>query len=54
MDFDTYDYEQQQKLNSLTHCVICGEPIQDDYYWDWGDGPVCEGCLTRKYRKDNE
>lgn len=51
--FDEWDDEQNEKLNELPVCVHCGRPIQDDYYWDFGDGPMCEECVN-EYRHFNE
>lgn len=40
-----YLAEQEDKLNSLPVCDYCGEPIQDDYYFElepWKK--FCESC----------
>lgn len=42
--WDEYCYRQEKMLNSLPRCCWCGEPIQDEYMYDFGDGYVCENC----------
>ena len=47
-DFERYDAEQQKKLDRLPKCCHCGEPIQDDFCFDLGDGEIyCEDCLKK-------
>jgi formylmethanofuran dehydrogenase subunit E len=40
----------------LPVCDMCGSPIWDDYYYQFGDEIVCEDCLTEwadRYRTSN-
>lgn len=53
-DFNRHDAEQQRWLDSRPKCAECGEPIQDDHYFDINDEPVCEECLNFNYRKHTE
>ena len=50
--WEMYDTEQEKKLAKLPLCDICGEPIQDDYYFEINGERICEDCLTENYRKD--
>lgn len=43
-DFLEHDREAAEWLASRPVCVFCGEPIQDDFYYDFGDGSLCEDC----------
>ena len=44
-DFLRHDAEQEEWLKSRPVCVDCGEHIQDDCYYDFGNGPMCEDCM---------
>lgn len=50
-DFLRHDAEEQAWLDSLPICAYCNEPIQDEYYYEINDEPVCEECLNREHRK---
>lgn len=47
---DEHESEQDEALESLPKCDQCGEPIQDDYYYEINGERICEGCLD-KYKK---
>ena len=49
-DAEAYDRHQQAGLDKLPKCACCGEPIQDDYYYEIGDEILCEECLNENYR----
>ena len=51
-DFLRWDAENEEWLKSRPVCVMCGEPIQDDCYYDFGGGPMCEEC-TESFVKDH-
>lgn len=53
-DYDRYDAECEKWLNTLPQCDICGERIQDDYYYKIGTEVVCEECLKDNFRYSNE
>lgn len=45
-DFDRYDAEQQQQLDSLPVCECCGEPIQQETAVYYNDHWICRECET--------
>ena len=53
-DFARYDAEQSRKLSELPVCCLCGEPIQDEYYYEIGVDILCEKCLNDMHRKYTE
>ncbi len=44
-DFDAYDKECRDWLNSLPKCQCCGQAIQDHYYFNFDGDNVCSECL---------
>lgn len=50
-DFDRYDRQQEEWLNSLPVCDCCGEPIQDDFCYEINGDLICEDCLDMHFRK---
>ena len=53
-DFNRYEADQEEQLDKLPKCDICGEPIQDDYLYDIYGDIFCEECLNDKFRKNTE
>lgn len=53
-DFNRYEADQEEQLDKLPKCDICGEPIQDDYLYDIYGDIFCEECLNDKFRKNVE
>ena len=53
-DFNRYEADQEEQLDKLPKCDICGEPIQDDYLYDIYGDIFCEECLKDKFRKNTE
>lgn len=53
-DFERYDAEQQRRLSELPVCSECGEPVQDDFYYEINDEIICQECLDRDFRKRTE
>lgn len=53
-DFARHDREQAQRLEQLPKCDICGEPIQDDHYYQINGDNVCPECLNDHFRKEIE
>lgn len=50
-DFDRYDLAQERALARLPKCSICGEPIQDEHYYEFEDGrKMCPECLDANYK----
>ena len=52
--WEAHDQEQEQALEKLPYCEICGEPIQDDHLYLINDEFVCPACLEREFRKDTD
>ena len=57
-DYDRYETEQEKWLNTLPVCVCCGDPIQDEYYYNFDGDNVCNEHLQdycdehyKKYRE---
>lgn len=48
-----HDNQAETWLESLPVCSICGEHIQDDYYYQLGDEIICESCME-DYRVSND
>lgn len=49
--------KEERWLKTRPVCVSCGEPIQDEYMYDFGDGWICENCkdeFVKDARKDVE
>lgn len=53
-DFHRHDSEQEKALENLPKCDYCGEPIQDDYYYDIDDYFLCKKHMNELYRKRTE
>lgn len=56
-DFNHHDASQRAWLSTRPICDCCGEPIQDEYYYELPKiGKWCEGCLDegKKYIDDPE
>lgn len=52
-DFERHEQEQEKWLSSRPVCDLCGEPIQDDIYFEPEPGDIlCEDCF-RQYARDN-
>lgn len=50
-DFDRWDAEQERQLAQLPKCDCCGEPIQDEHYFDVHGEILCEECMNDLFRK---
>lgn len=44
-DAEAWITEQDKALAKLPRCDYCGEPIQDDYYFDIQGDRVCQHCI---------
>lgn len=42
--FKAYEEAQTAKLMRRPECICCHKHIQDDHYWDYGEGAVCDNC----------
>lgn len=52
-DLAQREIDQEAWLNGLPRCSICGQPIQDEYYYEMGDELICESCMD-DYKVANE
>lgn len=50
-DFERYDAMQSELLERLPVCVECGEPVQDECYYEINGEVVCRECLDNNYKK---
>lgn len=53
-DFEAWDAERAKWLERRPKCADCGEPIQDDHYYQINGGPVCQYCLDNYRVEINE
>lgn len=53
-DFARHDRGKERQLAKLPVCEDCGEPIQDEDYYDVDGEILCEECMKRKYRRKTE
>ena len=51
-DFDAWDSEREEKMDKLLTCECCGEPLQDDYLYDFDGDLVCEECMLDYVREN--
>lgn len=51
-DYDRYDYYNAKMQSRLPVCDECGEPIQEDFYYELNGEKVCDCCLL-DYCKNN-
>lgn len=51
-DFDRWDADRERRLAELPECDYCGDPIQDDFYYEINGDIICRGCLDRNFRKE--
>lgn len=49
-----HDTEQQKRFAKLPVCCMCGEPIQDEYYYLINDEILCQECLENNFRKETD
>lgn len=54
LDFDRYCDAQQAELDKLPKCAYCGEPIQDEHYYEICDEVICEECVDNHFKKRTE
>lgn len=53
-DFDRYDAMMADREAKLPHCDVCGEPINDDIYFEIDGEILCEKCMHDKYAMSTE
>ncbi|MBO5463753.1 MAG: hypothetical protein J6A49_10630 [Clostridia bacterium] len=52
-DFERYDAVQERAKEKLPRCSECGEPIQDDFFYDFDCYFYCADCVSN-HRKSTE
>lgn len=45
-----HEWKQAQELKKCPVCETCGEPIQEDVYFEDEDGKFCEDCWHEHVR----
>lgn len=53
-DFERWDADQQERLEKLPVCTVCGKRIQDDYCYEINDEIFCTDCLDDEFRRETE
>jgi hypothetical protein len=53
-DFDRWDAQQQNELKELPECADCGNPIQDEHYFEFDCYFYCWDCVCDNHRKSTE
>ena len=51
-DYENYCVYQEKNLKMFPKCVMCGEYITDDSYFDMMGEILCEDCLNHECKKD--
>lgn len=52
--WEAHEREKEKLLELLPECEVCGDVIQDDFYFEINDAIICEECLKKHYRKRTE
>lgn len=47
-----HEAEKEKALAELPCCEYCGNPIQDEHYYEIDGDIICEKCLNYHFRKD--
>lgn len=50
--WEAHDAEQARQEAKLPVCVDCGDPVQDDHYYEINDEVICPDCMESNYRKE--
>lgn len=51
-DFARYDTEAYEWQQRRPKCYVCGEPIQEDYFYDINGFMICQECLDTYHKKE--
>ena len=46
IDFERHSAAQEEKLKRAPICDECGQPIQDDFYYEIDGNKYCEECIN--------
>ena len=47
--WEAHQAKQDKWLSERLVCEYCGQPIQEDFYYEINDEVVCEKCLDRHF-----
>lgn len=53
-DAERYAADQDRRLAQRPECSDCGEPVQDDHFYQINDEVICPKCMESNYRKNTE
>jgi uncharacterized Zn finger protein (UPF0148 family) len=53
-DYDLYEAMQMKKEMEAPHCDKCGQPIFDDYLWDFKGDIYCEECAEDAFKRSTD
>lgn len=53
-DFYRYDALMADREAKLPYCEKCGEPIDDDVYFEIDNEILCEKCMHDRYARSTE
>lgn len=53
-DFDRYDALMAAREAQLPQCERCGEPVDDDIYFEIDNEILCEKCMHDMYARNTE
>ena len=54
LDHLRHEAEVESYLSKLPICSNCGEPIQDDVFYEIGGRYICPDCLEADYARNIE
>jgi hypothetical protein len=49
-----HDLEQERMLEGLPVCKYCGDPIQDEHYYEIDGEIYCEEHMIELFRRDTD
>lgn len=50
--WEAHQAKQDKWLSERLVCEYCGQPIQEDFYYEINSEIICEECLNRHFRKE--
>lgn len=50
--WEAHERDQEKRLARLPKCDYCGEPVQDDFYYEINGDVICEHCLDQFFKKE--
>ncbi len=53
-DFERRDRLQAKLEETLPECDKCGDPIQDDHFYEIEGKTICPHCLETYYKREND